>query len=119
MLNYIMYIPLMFNKSDFSIIGFISPTLGILTFRFKRIYYQSLGYFYCVKIGGTVYIYKQGMIGMIYLHEISYSSIEDLQFWIKNYLDRAFDKKIEKNKIKSEFKNWDGCLDLESKRGEN
>ncbi len=95
----------------------ISPILGLLTLKFKPIYYQDLGYFYCYKSGNELIIYKQGIIGMIALFIVTYDGdIESVRSRIKRNLQEIYANEILEMEKKSKFTKWDGCLDQQSER---
>jgi hypothetical protein len=62
----------------------IFTNLGFLTFRFKRIYYSDLGYFWCWrKSDNKVIVYKQSYFYMKKLFNIRYNGDTDV-LGIKN-----------------------------------
>ena len=101
---------------------FISVPFGFLTFRFKRIYFADLGYFWIRRSDSTIYIYKQSLLYMISIGEVYYYSddIDKLKSEIKKtlvvvYAERLNDKR-KKDHINSLYNNWDGCVDVKSER---
>jgi hypothetical protein len=91
--------------------------MGLLTLKFKPIYYQDLGYFYCYKSGNELIIYKQGMLGMIALFIVTYDGdIESVRSRIKRNLQEIYANEILEMEKKKKFTNWDGCVDQQSER---
>jgi hypothetical protein len=87
----------------------------------KRIYYSDLGYFYVSIKGDYVRIYKQGPIMSHYLFNVWYSGdIESLRSSIKDKLDSLYREELEESLIKKlkkdKLKDWDGYIDIVSKR---
>ncbi len=101
---------------------FISVPFGFLTFRFKRIYFADLGYFWIRRSGSTIYIYKQSLLCMIGIGEVYYYSddIDKLKRGIKVRLGLIYEERLNdkrrKDHINSLYKNWDGCVDNKSER---
>jgi hypothetical protein len=95
----------------------ITPNVGFLTFKFKRIYYSELGYFWTLKIKDKIYVYKQGYF---YLSLLFYVNIDDninkTMNDIKTELDYIFREEIKIKKINDVYKDWNGFLDTQSER---
>jgi len=95
----------------------ITPNVGFLTFKFKRIYYSELGYFWTLKIKDKIYVYKQGYF---YLSLLFYFNIDDninkTMNDIKTELDYIFREEIKIKKINDVYKDWNGFLDTQSER---
>jgi len=95
----------------------ITPNVGFLTFKFKRIYYSELGYFWTLKIKNKIYVYKQGYF---YLSLLFYVNIDDninkTMNDIKTELDYIFREEIKIKKINDVYKDWNGFLDTQSER---
>jgi len=85
----------------------------------KRIYYSDLGYFYIRpnNNGDKVYLYKQGYFfySKIGLHYYN-GNTESLSKEIKSELDKIYKKELERIRVKKSIKDWNGYLDLPSKR---
>lgn len=100
----------------------ISVPFGFLTFRFKRIYFADLGYFWIRRYNGYIHIYKQSLLYMVDIGEVCYYSydIDKLKSEIKIKLEVVYkerlDRKREKDHTNSLYKNWDGCVDAKSER---
>ena len=94
---------------------------------FRKVYHAELGYFilYIDDIKSKVSIFKQGIFKLKHLKEFNVEKPEILQVKIKNFLDKEYqdllkskeDEKIAKSKIEK-IKEWDGFLDVVSKRDE-
>jgi hypothetical protein len=85
----------------------------------KRIYYSDLGYFYIRpnNNGDKVYLYKQGYLFYSKIGSVYYKrNTESLSKEIKSELDKIYKKELERIIVKKAIKDWDGYLDLPSKR---
>lgn len=119
-LTYLLY----FVTSLFILIG--DGIMGNIPFFFfffflknKRIYYSDLGYFYLRsnKRGDEVYVYKQGYFLYEKISEVYYNgNTESLSKGIKYNLDFIYSTELERIRSKKAIKDWDGYLDLPSKR---
>lgn len=92
---------------------------SMLTLGRKKIYYSDLGYFYMsIKKDGTmVSIHKQGFFMSHKLFELYYNNdVEELRTLIKAHLNNIYREKLEKKKLKDKLKQWDGYIDIVSKR---
>lgn len=100
--------------------GFVLFTFFFFFLKNKRIYYSDLGYFY-IRInrkGDQVRVYKQGYFFYDKLFEVHHNkNIETLSIDIKSRLDYMYREELERLKVKKAIKDWDGYLDLPSKRG--
>jgi hypothetical protein len=91
----------------------VFPNLGFLTFRFKRIYYSDLGYFWCwKKSDNRVIIYKQSYFYMKKLFSIFYYG-DNNQFAkkVKKELEEIYKEELNKKRQSDSFKNWNGYID--------
>lgn len=125
-ITYLLY----FVSSLFILIGGIMGDIkdpdGLVPFFFfffflknKKIYYSDLGYFYLRsnKRGDEVYVYKQGYFLYEKISEVYYDgNTESLSKSIKYKLDRIYSEELERIRSKKAIKDWDGYLDLPSKR---
>ena len=97
---------------------------GILTLGRKRIYYSDLGYFYIRQEFGNknnIIISKQDYIVSKSLFETSfYGDINTFREEIKNKLEYLYKEELrekrDKVSLKSTLNNWDGYIDIKSKR---
>jgi hypothetical protein len=91
----------------------IFTNLGFLTFRFKRIYYSDLGYFWCWrKSDNKVIVYKQSYFYMKKLFNIRYNGDTDvLGIRIKDELEEIYTEELKKKRESDSFKNWNGYID--------
>lgn len=92
---------------------------SLFTLGRKKIYYSDLGYFYMSikRDGSEISIHKQGIFMSHKLFELYYrDDVEGLRKLIKAHLDNIYREKLEEKRIKDELKQWDGYIDLESKR---
>ncbi len=96
----------------------IFTNLGFLTFRFKRIYYSDLGYFWCWrKSDNKVIVYKQSYFYMKKLFNIRYNGDTDvLGIRIKDELEEIYTEELKKKRESDSFKNWNGYIDTVSER---
>jgi hypothetical protein len=96
----------------------IFTNLGFLTFRFKRIYYSDLGYFWCWrKSDNKVIVYKQSYFYMKRLFNIRYNGDNDvLGIRIKDELEEIYIEELKKKRESDSFKNWNGYIDKISER---
>jgi hypothetical protein len=96
----------------------IFTNLGFLTFRFKRIYYSDLGYFWCWrKSDNKVIVYKQSYFYMKKLFNIQYNGDNDvLGIRIKDELEEIYTEELKKKRESDSFKNWNGYIDTVSER---
>jgi hypothetical protein len=95
----------------------IPPNFGFITFRWKKIYYSELGYFWTVKIKDRVYVYKQHSLYLKKLFDARfYGDIEHLRLDIKNELEEIYSEELKRKKIADNYKNWNGYIDLKSER---
>lgn len=107
----------MIFQSNVCLFGLITPIVGLLTLKFKPIYYQGLGHFYCYKSGNELIIYKQEIFAMIALFTLRYDGdIESVRSSIKISLQEIYANEISEMEKKKKFTNWDGCLDQQSER---
>jgi hypothetical protein len=95
----------------------ITPNVGFLTFKFKRIYYSELGYFWTLKIKDKIYVYKQSYF---YLKRLFFVNIDDdinvIANDIKKELDYRFKHEVERKKLDDVYKDWNGFVDTQSER---
>jgi len=92
-------------------------TFGFLTHKWKTIYYSDLGYFHIRTNSKRVIIYKQGYLMVKRLCEVPYNgSIEELREKIKKELDYIYAEELRIIKKRKELENWDGYIDIKSKR---
>lgn len=99
--------------------GFVLFTFFFFFLKNKRIYYSDLGYFYirANRKGDQVRVYKQGYFFYDKLFEVHHGKdIETLSIDIKCRLDYMYKEELERIKVKKAIKDWDGYLDLPSKR---
>ena len=99
--------------------GFVLFTFFFFFLKNKRIYYSDLGYFYIRpnRKGDQVRVYKQGYFFYDKLFEVHHNKdIETLSIDIKCRLDYMYKEELERLKVKKAIKDWDGYLDLPSKR---
>jgi hypothetical protein len=99
------------------------PPSGLLTLKYKKIYYNNLTFYIFVKKSITI-IYKQEYFYTIFIDNVN--NTEDLEVYkndIKDILERDFKKEIKKGKERKEekekinkIKKWDGFLDKQSRR---
>lgn len=95
----------------------ITPPFGLFTFRFKKIYYSDLGYFWCYKKGNSITIYEQKLFALIKISKVDYyGDIESLRNRIKREIESIYEIKLRDKNISDKFKNWDGYIDTQSKR---
>ena len=121
---YLMFFLITFLLSFFrnlALQDLISVPFGFLTFRFKRIYFADLGYFWIRRYDGNIYIYKQSLLYMIGIGEVYYSGdIDRLKSGIKMKLELVYTERLndkrKKDHINSLYNNWDGCVDVKSER---
>jgi hypothetical protein len=108
---------LMLSDSIDQPIDIITPNLGFLTFKFKRIYYSELGYFWTLKIKDKIYVYEQSYF---YLKRLFFVNIDDdinvIANDIKKELDYRFKHEVERKKLDDVYKNWNGFVDTQSER---
>ena len=97
--------------------SYVPFTLGFLTFSRKRIYYSELGYFYIRKYKNKLVIHKQNYFSTKELFSINVSDdLESIKQEIKNKLENIYRKELEEKRKSDVIKNWDGYIDLVSKR---
>lgn len=98
---------------------------GLLTIRYKRIYYSELGYFYLSDFDSasdfidvrTMEIYEQGFLHMKKVTNVAYDGdLESLKRNIKSKLQDHYKEQIKRQKRKAEIDNWSGCVDKQSER---
>ena len=95
----------------------ILANFGFITFRWKKIYYSELGYFWTIKIKDSVYVYKQHSLYLKKLFDTSfYGDIELLRARIKKELEEIYAVELTKKRIQDTYKNWNGYIDLKSER---
>ena len=100
-------------------VEFVLFTFFFFFLKNKRIYYSDLGYFYIGtnRKGNQVRVYKQGYFFYDKLFEVHHNNdIETLSTDIKCRLDYMYREELERLKVKKAIKDWDGYLDLPSKR---
>ena len=106
---------------DIHFFKFIPFLFGILLINVKRVYYAELGYFFIDKYKDSIILFKQEFL---YCKEVLstefHGDIEHLRDDIKYNLNKIYKseiyKKDEIKRKKESFKNWDGYLDIQSKR---
>jgi hypothetical protein len=93
-------------------------TIGFLTFGGrKRIYYSELGYFYMRKYKDKLVISKQSYFYSKKLFSINISDdLESIKKQIKLELELIYKAELEEKRKSDIIKNWDGYIDLVSKR---
>jgi len=99
--------------------AFVLFTFFFFFLKNKRIYYSDLGYFYIRtnRKGDEVCVYKQGYFFYDKLFEVHHNKdIKTLSIDIKCRLDYMYKEELERLKVKKAIKDWDGYLDLPSKR---
>jgi hypothetical protein len=99
--------------------GLVPFMLFFFFIKDKRIYYSDLGYFYIRpnNNGDKVYLYKQGYFFYSKIGSVYYNgNTESLSKEIKSELDTIYKKELERIRVKKSIKDWDGYLDLPSKR---
>jgi len=103
--------------------GYLPDVDGYVLFFFfpffffnKRIYYSDLGYFY---LSGKerITIRKIGPFGAKKVFVVYYDDdVESLRQQIKSKLDSLYADELDKKRKKKLLKDWDGYIDLKSKR---
>lgn len=95
----------------------ITANIGYLAFRFKRIYYSELGYFWSFKFKDKIYVYKQGYFHLILLFSVDFSdNITSVAAEVKRNLEYHLKEDIRKKKVNDTYKNWNGFVDVQSER---
>lgn len=99
----------------------IIPPFGFLTFRFKRVYYSDLGYFWIRKNDRLVHLYDQKLFAMYKIGEVYWDgNIEHLKLEIKKELEEIYKVQLslkrKRDLDKKLWSEWDGSVDKKSER---
>lgn len=91
--------------------------IGFLTLFRKKIYYSDLGYFWIRQKGNEIIVSKQNWFSTKVLFTVyNDGNIESIKEEIKKELEDIYKAELEETRNKKLIQDWDGYVDIVSKR---